>query len=118
MFKAGETIRIERSEGALAWQLLLTGIGEALTELANQQPPTVINQQDVDNIIEQIGKEATNLVIPVNFLEHPLNLPPVALAKATLLEWLAPQFDSPPQQNIVNLAHRFDSALIWVSGER
>ena len=112
LFKAGETIRIEHSEGALAWQLLLTGIGEALTELANQQPPTVINQQDVDKIIQRIGKEATNLIIPVNFLEHPLKLPPVALAKATLLEYLAPQFDSPLQQNIVNLAHRFDSALI------
>ena len=39
--RAAETIEIKQSEGALAWQLLLTGIGEALTEVANQQPPTL-----------------------------------------------------------------------------
>ena len=110
--RAAETVQIKRSEGTLAWQLLLTGIGEALTELANQQPPTLINQADVDIITERVGQEATDTVIPVDFLDRPWELGSVALAKKTLLAWLAPPAGTPPQQNLANLSHRFDSALV------
>ena len=110
--RAAETIGIKQSEGALAWQLLLTGIGEALTEVANQQPPTLVNAQDVATISERVQQEATDLSIPVDFLDHPLTLSPVALAKNTLLKWLAPPADSPVPQDLVNLGHRFDSALV------
>lgn len=92
--RAAETIEIKQSEGALAWQLLLTGIGEALTKVANQQPPTLVNEQDVATISKRVQQEAKDLIIPVNFLDHPLTLPPVALAKDTLLKWLAPPADS------------------------
>ena len=110
--RAAETIAIKRSEGALAWQLLLTGIGEALTEVANQQPPTLVNDQDVTTISKRVQQEATELIIPVDFLDHPWTLPPVMLAKDTLLKWLAPSADSPVPQDLVNLGHRFDSALV------
>ena len=112
LFTAAGTIRIERSEGALAWQLLLTGIGEALTEVANQQPPTLINERDVKTISKRIEQEAVYLTIPVNFLDHPWILPPVVLAKKTLLKWLAPPADSAVPQDLINLGRRFDSALV------
>ena len=41
-----------------------------------------------------------------------MNLPPVALAKNTLLKWLVPPADSPAPQDLVNLGRRFDSALV------
>ena len=112
LFGAAGTIEIKRSEGALAWQLLLTGIGEALTEVANQQPPTLVNEQDVATISKQVQQKATDLIIPVDFLDHPWNLPPVMLAKNTLLKWLAPPADSVVPQDLVNLERRFDSALV------
>ena len=112
LFRAAGTIEIKRREGALAWQLLLTGIGEALTEVANQQPPTLVNERDVATISERVQQEAADLIIPVNFLDHPLNLPPVVLAKNTLLKWLAPPVDSAVPQDLVNLERRFDSALV------
>ena len=112
LFAAATTVRIERSGGGLAWQLLLTGIGEALTELANQQPPTLINESDVNTICERVGREATDLSIPVDFLDHPLELQPVELAKKTLLRWLAPPAGSSIPQDLINLGHRFDSALV------
>ncbi len=112
LFGAAGTIETKQSEGALAWQLLLTGIGEALTEVANQQPPTLVNEQDVVTISERVQQEATALTIPVDFLDHPWNLSPVALAKNTLLKWLAPPADSPVPQDLVNLEHRFDAALV------
>ena len=114
LFSAAKTIRIDRSEGALAWELLLTGIGEALTELANQQPPRSINEDEVRAITKLIGREATDLVIPADFLEHPWNLPPVALAKKTLLTWLAPEagVSSLQNQDMINLGRRFDAALV------
>ena len=105
-------IRIERSEESLAWQLLLTGIGEALTEVANQQPPTLINERDIDTICKRVEREAADLIIPVDFLDHPWNLSPVVLAKKTLLTWLAPPTDSLIPQDSVNLEHRFDAALV------
>ena len=111
-FGAAGSIRIEHSEGALAWRLLLTGIGEALTELANEQPLTPINQAEINIIIERVGEEATDLLIPVDFLDHPWNLPPVDLAKKNLLAWLVPPENTTPQQNLVNLERRFDSALV------
>ena len=110
--KAAETIEIKQSEGALAWQLLLTGIGEALTEVANQQPPTLVNERDVATISKRVQQEATDLIIPVDFLDHPWTLPPVALAKNTLLKWLAPPADSAVPQDLVNLERRFESALV------
>ena len=110
--KAAEAIQIKRSEGTLAWQLLLTGIGEALTELANEQPPTLINQADIDIITERVGREAADLVIPVDFLDRPWNLGPVTLAKKTLLTWLASPAGTPPLQDLTNLSRRFDSALV------
>ena len=109
---AAEAVKLKRNEGELAWQLLLLGIGEALTELANLQPPTLVNQADVDAIIERIERESTDLVIPVDFIDHPWNLPPVVLAKETMLRWLAPPPDSSPQQDLANLSRRFDSALV------
>ena len=112
LFDAAGTIKIKQSEGALAWQLLLTGIGEALTELANQQPLTLVNRRDVDTISKRIGREATKLSISVDFLDYPLNLPPVVLAKETLLAWLAPPADSSIPQDLVNLEHRFNAALV------
>ena len=112
LFGAAGTIEIKRSEGALAWQLLLTGIGEALTEVANQQPLTLVNERDVATISKQVQQEATDLIIPVDFLDHPLDLPPVVLAKNTLLKWLAPPADSVVPQDLVNLERRFDSALV------
>ncbi len=112
LFGAAGTIEIKRSEGALAWQLLLTGIGEALAEVANQQPPTLVNKRDVATISKRVQQEATDLIIPVDFLDHPLNLPPVVLAKNTLLKWLAPPADSAVPQDLVNLERRFDSALV------
>ena len=111
-FGAAGSIRIEHSAGELAWRLLLTGIGEALTELANEQPLTPINQAEINIIIEQVGEEATDLLIPVDFLEHPWNLPPVVLAKKNLLAWLVPPEDTAFQQNLVNLDRRFNSALV------
>ena len=110
--KAAETIEIKQSEGALAWQLLLTDIGEALTEVANQQPPTLVNERDVATISKRVQQEATDLIIPVDFLDHPWTLPPVALAKNTLLKWLAPPADSAVPQDLVNLERRFESALV------
>ena len=109
---AASAFRVKREEGELAWQLLLSGIGEALTELANLQPPTLVNQADVDTIVERVGKEATDLVIPADFLDHPWSLAPVVLARETLLTWLAPPPGAAPQQDLINLAHRFDSALV------
>ena len=44
LFGAAGTVRIKREEGALAWELLLIGIGEALSELANEHPPTLTNE--------------------------------------------------------------------------
>ena len=112
LFAAAGTIWVKRSEEALAWQLLLTGIGEALTEVANQQPPSLINQRDVDTISTRVEREATDVLIPVNFLDHPWNLPPVLLAKNTLLAWLAPPAETPVPQDLVNLGRRFDAALV------
>ncbi|MDE0382430.1 MAG: NACHT domain-containing protein [Defluviicoccus sp.] len=112
LFAAAATISIQRSEGELAWQLVLTGIGEALTELANDQPPTLINESDTKNIIERVENDATDLVIPVDFLDHPWSLSPVALAKQTLLMWLTPNDSTDFHQDLTNLCHRFDSALI------
>ena len=112
LFAAARTVRVERSEGALAWQLLLTGIGEALTEVANLQPPTLINERDIDTISKRVEAEAADLIIQVDFLEHPWSLPPVVLAKETLLTWLAPPTDSSIPQDLVNLRHRFDAALV------
>ncbi|MXW85188.1 MAG: hypothetical protein F4Z55_04455, partial [Boseongicola sp. SB0667_bin_21] len=109
---AASAFRVKREEGELAWQLLLSGIGEALTELANLQPPTLVNQADVDTIVERVGKEATDLVVPADFLDHPWSLAPVVLAKETLLNWLAPPPGAAPQQDLVNLGRRFDSALV------
>ena len=57
LFGAASIIKFKRSkEESLAWQLLLTGIGEALTELANQQPPTLINESDVNAICKRVGR--------------------------------------------------------------
>ena len=112
LLEAAGTIRVARNEGALAWKLLLTGIGEALTELTNDQPLTLINKADADYIAERVGCKAADLIIPVDFLDHPLSLPPVALAKETLLAWLAPPRGSAPHQDLVNLGHRFDSAFV------
>ena len=112
LFAGLGAIQIERKEGALAWQLLLTGIGEALTEVANQQPPTLINEHDVDTICRQVQQEAADLIIPVDFLDDPCTLPPTILAKKTLLEWLAPPAGSSVPQDLVNLGHRFDAALV------
>ena len=109
---AAGTIGIKRTEGSLAWQLLLTGIGEALTEVANQQPPTLINQADADIIADRVSREATDLVIPSDFLVHPLSLAPVALAKETLLAWLVPSGEGAFQQDLLNLSRRFDSAFV------
>ena len=109
---AAGALRVKREEGELAWQLLLSGIGEALTELANLQPPTLINQADVDTIVKRVGQEATDLVVPADFLDHPWRLAPVVLARETLLAWLAPPPGAPPQQDLVNLSHRFNSALV------
>ena len=110
--RAADAFRVKREEGELAWQLLLSGIGEALTELANLQPPTLINQADVDTIVERVGQEATDLIVPADFLDHPWGLAPVVLAKETLLTWLAPPPGAAPQQDFINLSHRFDSALV------
>ena len=110
--RAADAVKVKRDEGELAWQLLLTGIGEALTELANLQPPTLVNQADVDIIVERVGREATDSLVPVDFLDRPWNLRPVALAKNTLLKWLAPPADTPLQQDLANLSRRFDSALV------
>ena len=112
LFVAADAIRIKRSDSALAWQLLLTGIGEALTEVANQQPPTLINERDTEIIFRRIEQEAVDLTIPVNFLDHPWSLPPVVLAKKTLLKWLAPPANSAVPQDLINLGRRFDSALV------
>ena len=109
---AAETVRFKQSEGALAWQLLLTGIGEALTELANEQPPTLINDADVAHITDQVGRGASDLILPVDFLDHPWDLSPAVLAKKTLLAWLAPPPGSAYLQDLVNLGRRFDSALV------
>ena len=57
-------------------------------------------------------REATDLSIPVDFLDHPWTLQPVVLAKKTLLRWLAPPPGSSVPQDLVNLEHRFDSALV------
>ena len=110
--KAADAIRIKCDAGELAWQLLLLGIGEALTELANLQPPTLVNQADVNTIVERVGREAADLIIPVDFLDHPWNLPTVVLAKKTLLTWLAPPSRAAPQQDLSNLSRRFDFALV------
>ena len=112
LFAAAGAIQIKRREGALAWRLLLTSIGEALTEVASQQPPTLMNEQDVDTICKRVEREAADLIIPVDFLDHPWTLPPVELAKKTLLTWLAPPPDSSVPQDLVNLEHRFDAALV------
>ena len=112
MGAAAGTVWIKQSEGPLAWQLLLTGIGEALTELADGQPPTLINKGDADIIAERVGREAADLVIPVDFLDHPWSLPPVELAKKTLLAWLSPPPASALQPDLGNLGRRFDSALV------
>lgn len=109
---AAGTFRIKHSVDALAWQLLLTGIGEALTEVANQQPPSLINQRDVDTILSRIEREATDVLIPVNFLDYPWNLPPVVLAKNTLLAWLSPPPETQVPQDLANLGRRFDAALV------
>ena len=98
--RVADAVKVKRDEGELAWQLLLSGIGEALTELANQQPPTLVNQADVDIIVERVGREATDLIIPIDFLERPWNLPPVVLARESLLTWLAPPAGTPPQQDL------------------
>ena len=110
--RAADAFRVEREEGELAWQLLLSGIGEALVELANLQPPTLVNQADVDIIVRRLGQDATDLIVPTDFLDRPWRLAPVVLAKETLLAWLAPPPDAASQQNLVNLSHRFDSALV------
>jgi len=107
-----QTLKIKHSEGALAWELLLLGIGESLAELANAQPPTLINDADVKTIVRRITQEAEDLIIPTDFLDHPWDLPPVRLAKKTLLKWIAPPSMAGRQQDLVNLARRFDSALV------
>ena len=112
LFSAAGTLGIKRGEGALAWELLLTGIGEALTELANENPPTLINEADVKVIENRVCQEATGLFIPVDFLDRPGDLSPVQLAKRTLLKWLAPPKGSSPQQDLLNLSRRFDAALV------
>ena len=112
LFGAASIIKFKHGKESLAWQLLLTGIGEALTELANQQPSTLINESDVNTICKRVGREATDLSIPVDFLDHPWTLQPVVLAKKTLLRWLAPPADSSIPQDLFNLEHRFDSALL------
>ena len=112
LFSAAGAIGIKRGEGALAWELLLTGIGEALTELANENPPTLINEADVKVIENRVRQEAIGLFIPVDFLDRPGDLSPVQLAKRTLLNWLAPPKGSSPQQDLLNLSRRFDAALV------
>ena len=112
LWRAAETLTFKRSEGSLAWELLLNGIGEALTELANEQPPTLINDSDVNTICERVKKETGDLSIPVDFLNHPCTLQPIVLAKKTMLRWLAPPEGSSIPQDLINLEHRFDSALV------
>lgn len=112
LWHAAESIGSSRTDGELAWQLLLTGIGEALTEIANEQQLTKIDGTDVDIIVERIGNEAEGLTIPVDFLDHPTNLPPVKLAKTTMLAWLAPPAENPVPHDLINLEHRFNAAFV------
>ena len=112
LFGATETIQIRRTEGALAWQLLLSGIGEALADLASDHPPTVIDPTDVDNITSHAGREAIDLLIPVDFLDQPTTLQPVIWAKEALLAWLARRPGTANAQDLTNLGHRFDSAFV------
>ena len=112
IFSAATAVRVQHEVATLAWQLLLTGIGEALTDLANDQPLTLINDNDVVAIQNRVAKKATNLVIPTNFLVSPWSLSPVQLAKTTLLQWISPPAGTPPQQNLLQLGRRFDSALV------
>ena len=109
---AAGTMRIKRQEEALAWELLLTAIGDAFTELANEQPPTLVNEADVKTMVKRVSREAKDIVIPVDFIDHPTNLSPVMLAKDILLTWLVPPASTVPQQDKINLRRRFDTAFI------
>ena len=111
LLAAATTVRVEPTPGTLAWELLLIGIGEAVSELANDQPPHELHQDDVAHINSKLDREAQDLLVPADFLDHPWSLPPVKLAKHTLLSWLAPH-GRESAHDLVNLGHRFDSALV------
>lgn len=105
------TVSIKHTEGELAWQLLLTGIGEAITELANDTPPNKISPEALRTIIKRVADEAEDADVPIDFITDPHNLSPVTLAKRCLLECLATHEISIDEQYMVSLHHRFDSAL-------
>ena len=107
LLAAVNSVRFQRTEASLAWQLLLTGIGEALTELANEQPPVVLKNADVTNIVRQTQRQAEDFAIPVDFLDHPWNLQPVTIARRNFLTFVVS-----PEGTLANLHRRFDSALV------